>query len=212
MTKIYMIRHGESLSNLAGTFTGSMNSPLSETGILQAKLIAAYFEGMKVDKVYASDLERAKNTVSEIANSRNLKINTTDALREIYAGKWEGRAFLDIEAEFPEEYAKWRQDTGNSRCTEGESASELSERVFSAVSKIAEENEGKTVVIGTHATPIRAMETIVTLKTASRMSEISWVPNASISLYTYHSGEFTLSQRGITEHLDGLITELPKNV
>ena len=106
----------------------------------------------------------------------------------------------------------WKNDIGNARCTGGESVQELSKRILKAVERIAEENENKTVVIATHATPVRCMQCAWQGKTFDEMKDISWVSNASVTEAVYENGKFTINFAGKDDHLSELVTALPKNV
>jgi len=158
VTTILFIRHGQSVSNLQGIFTGHLDLALTELGQYQARTTAQYItENFKVDKVYASDLTRAYDTGDAVARLLGLSVQTDRRLREIYAGTWEGRTFDELTENFPN-YAVFRNDIGACVTDGGESVAQLSKRVLEAVTEIAAENEGKTIVIATHATPIRAVQ------------------------------------------------------
>ena len=81
-----------------------------------------------------------------------------------------------------------------------------------AETEIVAENEGKTVVIATHATPIRAMQCLWQGMTFDEMKDVSWVSNASVTEAIYENGEFSLVFAGRHEHLGDLVSGLPSNV
>ena len=94
MTRLILIRHGQSEANLTRRFAGHFNAPLTELGRSQAEKSAEYVaENYKVSKVYASDLARAFDTGLAIAQSHNIPIYKTQQLREIFAGDWEGKQY-----------------------------------------------------------------------------------------------------------------------
>ena len=194
-TLIYMIRHGESVGNQKRDFLGHTDLPITPKGEKQARAAAEYLSsiGFAPDAVYASPLCRAAKT-TEIALSLcpSPEIIYLDGLREIYAGDWEGENFDSLDERYPEERLLWREDIGHARPTGGESVAELYGRVVSTVLKIAKENLGKTVFIGAHATPIRAIETYARGKSADLMREIPWPSNASLSVYRF-DGERLIS-------------------
>ena len=110
MTKILIVRHGNSLSNIAKTFTGHIDSPLSETGKMQAEKASEFiFQNYKVDKIYSSDLSRAIDTVKPLANKLNLAITLEEGLREIYGGNWEGVELSRLEELFYDDYLVWKK-------------------------------------------------------------------------------------------------------
>ena len=132
-TLVYMIRHGESLGNLEKRFLGHTDLPLTDKGRAQAARAAAYLSanGIRPDAVYASSLSRALET-ARIATGKEPV--PTLGMREIYAGEWEGLAFSEIGARYPEEMKRWNEDIGASRPTEGESVRELCDKLDGGMS------------------------------------------------------------------------------
>lgn len=194
-TLIYMIRHGESVGNQKRDFLGHTDLPITEKGEKQALAAADYLAsiGFAPDAVYASPLCRAhKTALLALSKCSAPDPILLDGLREIYAGEWEGKNFDALDLEYPEERLVWREDIGHARPVGGEAVAELYGRVVSTVLTIAKENEGKTVFIGTHATPIRAVETYARGKSADLMCEVPWPSNASLSVYRF-DGERLIS-------------------
>ncbi len=213
MTTFLLIRHGQSEANLNKVFAGHFDAPLTDLGVRQANATAEYIKNnYKVDKVYASDLDRAFSTGKALSDLLGLDITPTKELREIFAGDWEGRKFVDIKEKYPKLFENWFGDSGNIRCPNGESVEELGKRIYSCLKKIAEENCGKTVAIATHATPIRSLQAIVNYGSVEEIKNVPWVSNASVTVVTYDNGAFTFTEIGINAHLSGMISELPKKV
>ena len=211
-TRFIMIRHGFSTANDVGLFAGFLDAELTETGKKQARLCAEALENEKIDAIYSSDRSRAYDTALPIAKTHGLEVIKCSELREINGGEWEGMLYNDLCTTYPEEYSIWRYDIGNAVCTGGESVKELSARVISLLERVARENEGKTVCITTHATPIRAVCTAAAGLPVERMKEISWVGNASLNIFDYEDGIFTAVKLSDTSHLGDLCTKLPSNV
>jgi len=213
MTKFIIIRHGHSMANLERVFAGHTDVELSPIGEKQVKETARYVaENYIVNKIYASDLKRAYNTGKAVSDLCGLEIFPDVNLREIYAGDWEGESFDKLWETYPKEYGTWKNDIGNARCTGGESVRELADRILSEVKMIAEANKDKTIVIATHATPIRIMQCVWQGKSFDEMKDIPWVSNASITEVDYENEKFTIICAGRDEHLKDLATSLPKNV
>lgn len=213
MTTLLLIRHGQSEANLARRFAGHWDAPLTELGHQQAACTAAFVaDTYSVDAVYASDLCRAFATGEAVAKKTGVAIQPEAGLREIEAGQWEGLAFAQLEEDFSEEFTVWRQDVGNSCPTGGEAVAELAKRVENTLRWIAQSNPGKTVVIATHATPIRSMQWKVSGKPLGYMKEIPWVSNASVTELFYENGEFRLGKIAQDSHMEELKTTLPANV
>ena len=155
--RLLFVRHGQSLGNLTGRFLGITDLDLSPLGAVQARRTADYLKDEKIDVIYASDLIRACHTAQPLSEIKGLPIIKDKRLEEINAGLWENRTFDDLEKEFPESYeGVWLHDIGNSKADGGESVAHLTGRIYDAVHDIAMKNDGKTVAIFSHATPIRA--------------------------------------------------------
>ena len=213
MTNILIVRHGNSLSNASKTFTGHINSPLSELGNKQAELTCKYiYQNYQVDAIYSSDLIRSIDTVKPLANKLGLNIITDKNLREMYGGKWEGMLFSDLPSKYPDDYKVWTENVGLARCTGGESYAEVQDRAVKIISKIATENDGKTVVISTHGAVIRAFECFVRNIPLTRMQEVNYVFNASVSEIEYFEGKFNIKRTNISEHLADVLTAMPKGI
>lgn len=213
MTKLLLVRHGESEANLRDVFAGHYNPDLTERGKEQAACTAAFLEqNYTVDAIYSSDLRRACQTAKPIADTFGLPIMPDKEMREIFAGDWEGVSFYGIKDTHAEEFRIWLTDLGNAACPNGESVAEMSDRVYNAVSRIAAENDGKTVVITTHATPIRALQCRFLGKVLPAIQQIPWVSNASVTEIDYENGQFTLLNAGQDAHLADMRTTLPDDV
>ncbi len=230
-TKIIMIRHGFSVSNDRKLFTGQTDIELTEKGREQARLCGEFFKTYepcsasaeeltekirdmgidRVDAIYSSDLSRAYETACEVGKALNMDIQKREGLREIYAGAWELMPFVEIDEKYPEAYAVWKNDIGRAKCTLGDSVSDLAQRIEREVSSLAVEHDGGTIVIVTHATPIRVICTLSEGLDHADMGRVEWVSNASISIFEF-DGKFKLIKKNITSHLGDLRTDLPRGV
>lgn len=212
MTTIYFVRHGQSVGNKLGRFLGQTDLDLSELGYEQAERTRLFFQDIDVDIVYTSDLVRAYNTVAPIARDKNIEIVPDEKLREIACGKWENQLFDDLKTDFKNDYGIWLADIGNARCTGGESVAELQLRIKTEVERIASLHDGKTVVIGTHATPIRCMTCIWRNQPITQMKNIAWVSNASVTKVMYNNGVGTIADYAYDGHLGTIKSALSGNV
>lgn len=213
MTTLLLVRHGQSLANLEKVFAGNYDAPLTELGIQQARRTGEFVaENYAVDAIYSSDLSRAWETARAASRLLGLPVEKAPALREIRAGKWEGRPFEEIAVKYPRDWQIWKEDVGHSRCTGGESAMELAERVHAGLTEIARANPGKTVLVATHAVPIRTMQLRMSGRGPEYMKNIPWVTNASVTELRWEDGVFTPVKISQDAHLADMRTNLPANV
>lgn len=208
MTRLLLIRHGESEANRNCQFAGHIDPDLMDKGLVQAECTANFIaENFKVDAIYASDLKRAYKTAKVLGDKLGIEVIKTRGMREISGGEWEGIKWDDLIANYPVEYGIWMNDIGNSACPGGETMREFSERIMTELERIAKENDGKTVAIGTHATPIRVIQGIIERGDVSKISDVPWASNASVTVVEY-DGEFKLIAASLDKHLGELITTL----
>ena len=212
-TRMMFVRHGESEGNKVHAFLGHSDAPLSDKGHEQAEKTAEYLKNEKIDVFYSSDLKRAYQTGCHIAEKHGMTPIPDENLREIFAGKWEWGKFTDLWEKFPVTFKKWCEDIGNSKPDGGEEVSHLYDRVIAEVWKIAKENMGKTVLITSHATPIRALRTYWEGLGAEAMKNYPWAANASVSIADYYEdGHVELVCYSDDSFMGDLSTHLPQNV
>ena len=202
MTRLILVRHGESYANRRRIYVGHTDVELEENGFAQARLTAEYIaEHYKVDAVYASDLRRAFCTGKCISDRLGLPITPDRELREIYAGEWENVPFEELAIRHADTYSVWKNDIGHCACPGGETVAELAERVYAELQRIALLHDGETVVCASHATPLRAMQALVTYGTLDRMKDVPWATNASVSVLVYDGGSWHYELISHDEHL-----------
>ncbi len=212
MTDLIIVRHGESIGNKSSIFLGHKDLDLSTKGKTHAELVRDYLKSFKIDAVYSSDLLRAYNTAKPTADYLGIDIITSKNLREIYAGDWEGKPYAEIQEQYKKIWDIWLNDIGSCVAPNGESVKKLSDRASNEVLKIARENEGKTILIATHATVIRCLMTKFSGKELTEMKNTPWTQNASINFAQYQDGTIKFTKTNITEHLGDFATDFPKNV
>jgi broad specificity phosphatase PhoE len=210
MKTIILVRHGESETNIRKVFTGQLNAQLTPAGREQARLMAQYLDKYKIDKLYVSSLQRAVDTALPILQRQNCPWERCDELMEINSGKWQGMTFDEISARFPDTHMAWKTDIGNAEPDGGETIRQVYDRVTNFLKKVLEKPE-ETVCFVCHATPIRMLESFIHTGTPEGAQQMRWVPNASVTVYTY-DGEFHTVERGTCDFLGGLSSNLPKTI
>ena len=101
MTRLILIRHGQSEANKGIWWAGHTDAPLSEVGREQAAAAARYLRANEqIDVAYSSDLSRAMETARPTAEAFGLSVIPDKGLREIFSGKWEGITFAEINEKY----------------------------------------------------------------------------------------------------------------
>ncbi|MBR7184658.1 MAG: histidine phosphatase family protein [Clostridia bacterium] len=204
MTRIIAVRHAQSEGNLGHFFCGHTDVALTPHGHLQAEATACYIaEHYAVDRIYSSDLIRVVMTARHTADKLGLPLELTRDLREINVGDWEGLTYDEVNDRWPAENHVWRNDFAHAACPGGESVRGLFDRINLAFRRLAEENDGKTIALFSHATPIRSMLTAWQGLPFEAISTTPWPPNASVTVVDYlDDGSMVLREKAVTAHFD----------
>lgn len=211
MTRLILIRHGQSLANAQHIFAGHADFDLSELGHTQAALAADYLAKHEtIDAIYASDLLRAYHTATPTAKRFGLPVIKDTLLREIYAGQWDGLPVSELEERFAEDFYLWKTDYSHVRPTGGESIPEVYRRIVPHICELAKENDGKCILLATHATVVRSFEAFSRGFGAEETGNVEFSSNASINIFIYENGTVSPVATDVTEHLGEFVTKLPK--
>ena len=101
---IYLARHGETEWNEKGILQGTMDSPLTKKGILEAETLRDTLKEVVFDKVFCSYLERSRKTAEIICEGKDVDIISLDGLQEINYGSWQGTLVSEIKEKHPETF------------------------------------------------------------------------------------------------------------
>ncbi|MEU9119515.1 histidine phosphatase family protein [Streptomyces sp. NPDC048506] len=153
--RIVLWRHGQTAWNLERRFQGSTDIELTETGRTQARRAARLLAALRPDAIIASDLQRAADTACELAALTRLDVTHDAALRETYAGSWQGLTHDEILARYGEQYTAWKRGEPVRRGG-GELETEVANRAAPVVLNHADKlPENGTLVVVSHGGTIR---------------------------------------------------------
>lgn len=133
--RLIVIRHGESVYNDQGRFTGQANVPLTPLGKRQAAALGERLAGVHLDAIVSSDLQRARDTADAIAPYHALIVREDSDLRELAFGEWEGSTYAEILARDPDRLAQWRVDPTTFAPPGGETVASLRDRIARALER-----------------------------------------------------------------------------
>jgi len=150
MTRFWLIRHGEPAEEARGRCYGSLDIALSETGRAQMAQVVEYLKGEPIAAIYSSPLSRALESARILGAAASSPVEVRADLREIDFGEFEGLAYAEIAARYPDLYRRWMEAPTEIRFPDGQSFSEMRERVLRAFEKIRRDREGQTVAIVSH--------------------------------------------------------------
>jgi probable phosphomutase (TIGR03848 family) len=202
-TTVLLVRHGQTPttgSTLPGRAAGLH---LADTGRAQAETAARRIASVaKVAAVYASPLERTRETAAPIAKSLGHRVKIDRGLLECDFGDWTGRRLRDL-FKLPEWATVQRYPSGF-RFPGGESFTEMQQRITGAIARLVERHPGQTIVAVSHADPIKAAVAHA-LGTHLDLFQRIVVSPCSVSVISYHAaGPTVLSVNSTGDDLSKL--------
>jgi broad specificity phosphatase PhoE len=156
-TRLFLIRHGESVWNAQGLWQGQGDPPLSPQGRAQAADLAKRLEIAGVSAIVTSDLARARETAGIVAAELGLGMHLEPRLRELDVGCWSGLSRAEIARRWPEDLARFRDGDEDLRPGGGESWRELRTRAVQALGDVAAAHPAARVAVVTHAGLVRSV-------------------------------------------------------
>lgn len=150
ITKLFLIRHGQSAGNAEGRFGGHSPTPLSDLGLRQADSAAKALQKEGIAAIFSSDLLRAVQTAEPLSRLIDVPVVPTAAFRERNVGVLEGLTFDESKAAHPEDFYALVNRNLNHVITEGESYRELLHRSTEELWRILNTHIGGRVAIFSH--------------------------------------------------------------
>lgn len=154
-TTIILVRHGQTPTTGIKLPGRAKGLHLSDVGNAQAAAVAERLDTLKrIDAIYSSPLERARETAAPTAKRRAMSVTIDKGLLECEFGDWTGADLKDL-YKLPEWPTVQRYPSGF-RFPNGESFTEMQTRIVSALAILKERHLGGVVVCFSHADPIKA--------------------------------------------------------
>lgn len=154
MSRLVLIRHGQTDWNVEGRWQGQADPPLSERGREEARRVARELRQFEFAALYSSDLRRALETAQIIDVRIGMTVIPEPRFREIHLGKWQEMLSVDIEAQYRDEFRRWHDSPSSTHPPGGEDIPALAARVLQAVNEIITRYPNQRVGIVTHELPI----------------------------------------------------------
>lgn len=155
-TRLVLLRHGQTPMSVERRFAGTSDIELTGAGREQARLAARRLAGAGIEAVVSSPLRRTVDTARIVADELGLEPETEEGLRETDFGAWEGLTFAEVRERRPEELDRWLADPEQAP-PGGESLAAAVRRAGEARDKAVARHRGRTVLVVTHVTPIKAL-------------------------------------------------------
>ena len=163
MTRLYLMRHGETVDNAAQLMQGQTQGQLNETGIRQAEEAGKELATYPFDAIISSDLKRSIDTARIVAQHHGLPVVTTPLLRERDWGDFTGRNIDEVQGlPFPDNM---------------ETLPQLMARARQFLDEVATHHKGQTVVVVSHGIMLKALQAVFYNK---KMHEVEKMANAEV--------------------------------
>ena len=157
MSRLLLVRHGETELNSSERFWGHTDVRLSEAGLWQAERLRRLLSTEKIDAVYSSPLSRAQVTAETIVSGHSLEIITCPELREVNFGKLEGLTFAEVSQLYPEVTRLWIERSPELEYPGGESIREFNRRVGRFVGRLDKRTPEETILVVAHSGSLRVL-------------------------------------------------------
>ncbi len=199
MSKLVLIRHGESQWNLENRFTGWVDVPLSPKGIEEAKAAAKKLAGFSFNRAFSSVLARANETmriILEALGQTAIPIEKDKALNERMYGELQGLNKAETVKKYGDEQVKiWRRSY-DVRPPGGESLKDTAERVLPYYDSRIKPSvlKGETILIAAHGNSLRALVMQLDQLTREQVLELN-IPTGAPLLYELDNNGKVLSHR-----------------
>ena len=199
MSKLVLIRHGESQWNLENRFTGWVDVPLSPKGIEEAKAAGNKLAGFTFDRAFTSVLARANETlriILEGIGQTTIPIEKDKALNERMYGELQGLNKAETAKKYGDEQVKiWRRSY-DVQPPGGESLKDTAERVLPYYDSRIKPSvlKGETILIAAHGNSLRALVMQLEQLTREQVLELN-IPTGAPLLYELDNNGKVLSHR-----------------
>lgn len=150
MTKIILVRQGQTDWSNIDRIQGEVDVPLNSQGMQQARDLASTLASEKIKAIFSSQLSRSYTTAEEIARPHNLKVKKLKELNELNQGLWQGLLLSEVKKRYKKQYNLWMQDPTLVQPPKGENLKDAYDRAIGTVQRIIDKYPGDTVCIVSH--------------------------------------------------------------
>lgn len=158
MTRIALVRHGQTVWNREHRFRGQTDIELDELGLKQAEATGRYMAGRwPVVAVYTSPLRRTMQTAEAIAHAQGLTAQPSRGLLDISFGEWQGQQAGEVAQRYPDLYRAWLEAPHTVRFPGGESLDDVRSRVVAALDEVVARHPGQAVALVSHTVVNRVL-------------------------------------------------------
>ena len=206
MTRIYLVRHGQTAWNKEEIFRGRTDVPLNETGLREAQLAGEYFREMEIHAIYSSPLLRALETAQKIAEVQRLEVRSLQGIIDMCFGEWEGQSLKDVQEKDGQRFQQWKNEPHLVKIPGGETLDEVRDRAMAVLETTIKSHSGKTLLFVSH----RVVNKVILCSILGLDNSHFWQigqDTTAINLIQHRDGKYVLSLLNEACHLKRLQPE-----
>ncbi len=193
MGLIIFLRHGQARNNTERVLAGRASGiPLTEKGVKQANDIGRFLKSFNISHIYASPIERAKNTAEIVGSHIGLGTTIDERLYELEMGKFSGMPYDELFEKHGNVFLKFYEGHPTIEENGVETFAEVRKRVLDMVDYASKKHQEQNVLFVTHMDPIKAMISNILNLTPTSLYELI-IANASLTIVRQEQGKFSLS-------------------
>lgn len=200
-TKLYIVRHTETIGNIEKRLTGRQDYELTDNGIKMVNKLTEKLRNIKFDKIYASTSQRTVKTIKPLSKINKIEIQQKEELCEMYFGIYDGWKWEEvnkIQPKIKENQNKINEIYG---IPKQETMKEVSERMYKCILEISKKNIGKTILICSHGVAIEAfLRKIVNIPFNEEREKFCQY-NVAINKVDFDNNIFYIKQLGNIKYL-----------
>ncbi len=212
MSRLFLVRHGETVWHAENRYAGRSDVPLTPYGLAQARALAHWAADARLTAVWSSPLSRARLTAEPAAQATGLTLRIDDRLLELSFGEAEGLTAAEMAERFPAERVAFEQDPVRHWLPGGEDPSLAADRGVAALYSIAADpiatdnpDHSRSLVVA-HSTLFRlALCRLLGIDLARYRTLFPTLLNSALT-------EIELTPSGITLHSLNVPLNLPLNL
>ena len=157
-THVLLVRHGDTLASTEHRFTGATDIPLSKEGRIHGSELAVRLARYPLDAIYASNMQRARETAGFTGHVHGLEVTPVPELREMSHGIWDGKTREEIlQLSGQAQMDEYNRDPFHFRPENGESGEDVLKRAAPALSQLVKKHDGQKILVVSHKTTNRLL-------------------------------------------------------
>jgi broad specificity phosphatase PhoE len=199
MTKLILVRHGETAWNVGKIYRGRTDVNLDEVGIKQAELLGKYLSDCELEAIYSSPLKRALDTANIIARYQRISVHVAEGLIDFDYGEWQSLPEQEAKRLHPTLHNEWHNNPHKVKMPGGESLEDVRGRAVEVVNDVLSKYQGSVVLVS-HRVVIKVLIcSLLGLDNSHFWSIHQDV--GGITIFDYVDERFVLTRHNDTLHL-----------